>query len=174
MGGKLNNCDLWSLGPPPPRAGGPVPLGTRRPGFSRLNFSPGRPVKHPNGCGSCAARPPIPGGNATEDRTHGLLRLAGRSHGGRRPSCGHHHSPQDSMTTSCTHCRRRRAVPQTHCSFLRRGSPGVPPFARKIWEKLGGSIPQYRVRPIFVRFARWACRALKNRCRPRQAWQNTL
>ena len=26
---QLNNCDLWSLGPPPPRAGGPVPLGTR-------------------------------------------------------------------------------------------------------------------------------------------------
>ena len=55
----------------------------KRKRFSRTESPPGSRVK------SAARFPPIPGGNATEDRAHGHSCSAGRPHSSRSPRSGH-------------------------------------------------------------------------------------
>ena len=93
----------------------PVPLGTRRLGFS-LQSSAGRLT----GCGSF----PIPGGNATEDRMNGDCCSAEWTSRCRSSNSGPW-NPQW-MTTRCTRCIRLHAVSRSLSCFRHRGSPGVP------------------------------------------------
>ncbi len=66
-----------------------------------------------------AQRPlPLPGGNATENRTHGHCRAAGRSLRSRSSSSGHWYPPW--MTTSCSRCCQRTTTYRSRT----RGSPG--------------------------------------------------
>ncbi len=86
-----------------------------------------------------AATLPIPGGNATENRTHGNCSTAGRSLRSRGSSGGHCHSPSESPTTRCTRrCRQATTYLRHDSLYLRcRGSPGPGPLGTR---KLGFSL----------------------------------
>ena len=62
----------------------------------------------------------VPGGNATENRTHGCCYSADRASCSRRASSGHSHSPSESSTTRCTRRCRRYTTYRTD----KRGGPG--------------------------------------------------
>ena len=90
----------------------------KRKRFSRTESPPDSRVK------SAARPPPLPGGNATDDRMHDSSCTADQSRRSGRSSSGQCYSPKEPTTTRCTRRSRPPAIARNLDRYKRRGSPG--------------------------------------------------